>query len=163
MTKVVGKLERAHTNPKGISSFLLNDVWYGTYKTSFKHLEGQVVEFDAEQNGKYWNAKNVVASTQAAPAAKQSGGGGSDSRQQSIVLQSSYKTAAELVSAFLAAGILPLGAKKAEQYDVAMGYLDEIALSLYSKCIDAGAFLEGKDEAPGPAPGSGDDYVPTEA
>lgn len=159
MSKVTGVIERAHTNERGISSILVNGTWYGTYKTPHKDKEGQHVEFDAEQNGKYWNAKNVEVAA-APPAA--AGGGGSvmtgDARQQSIVLQSSYKTASEILVGMLAQGIAPLPAKKGDQFDTVLGLLDDIALRLYNNCINASEFVEVA-VAPGPT----EDYNPVEA
>lgn len=160
MSKVTGVVERAHTNERGISSILVNGTWYGTYKTPHSDKEGSTVEFEASQNGKYWNAKDVVVV--AAAAAPASGGGGTtmsgDARQQSIVLQSSYKTAGEVLCGILAAGAVSLPTKKGDQYDAVLGLLDEIALRLYRNCINASEFVEG-DEAPGPSA----DYNPVEA
>lgn len=161
MSKVRGVLEKAYRNDKGFYSISVNNVWYGTYKTDYKSLEGQDVEFEAEQKGNFWNAKDVKPVAAAAPAA-----GGTapaqtaDARQKSIVLQSSYKTAAETFSGLVAADKLNLGAKAAA-FDNALGMLDEIARHIFNNCIDPDAFINGDEEAPGPA--GGDEYKPHEA
>jgi hypothetical protein len=162
MSKVTGRLEKAYRNKQGFYSILINDVWYGTGKSDYTELEGNMVEFNTVQKGNFVNVTGDVLplAEQAAPAntgAPAAPVMGADTRQQSIVLQSSYKTAGELVAGLIAADKLPLGAKK-DAFDLASGFLDEMARHIYDNCIDPATFLAGDD----PAPADGE-WKPTEA
>lgn len=166
-TTIQGVIERAHTNERGISSILVNGTWYGTYKDSYKHLENTPVQFQAEQKGQYWNAKNVAPAELPKSAAPSAGGApaniSGDARQRSIVLQSSYKTAADVLGHVLTAGAVTLPKTKADQYDAILGLLDNIALRLFGNCIDPEAFI-GACEAPGPVETTGGaKYNPVDA
>jgi hypothetical protein len=129
--------------------------WYGTYKDDYSNLEGQEVEFDATKKGNYWNAGKITAVPGAAKPAGGSKGGGqtydAEERQMSIVLQSSYKTATEVLSVALANEAVDLGTKKAGRLDVLLGLLDEIAVRIYTNCSAPKDFLGDPEEvAPGP-------------
>ena len=154
-----GVCDKAYQNKSGYFSVLVNDTWYSTGKTDYKHLEGQVVEFNAVQKGKYWNVSGDVraaAPTSTAGAAPSS----PDTRQQSIVLQASYKIAAPVLSGAISAGLLNLGAKN-KAYENMLGYLDELAKHIYSNCIDPTAFL-GEDDPDNPIPAD-EEYNPMES
>ena len=155
---VTGIVERAYKNPKnGLCSLLINDIFYSTYKTLYPEAEGKMVEITAEQKGKFWNCvgEPKVLATPATPAAKQAQAG-YDARQSSIVLQSSYKIAADLADSLLREGHLNLGTKKGAQFDMFLNYVDEIALRLYRNCINPEPFVsedvEAQDEDLDPAP-----------
>jgi hypothetical protein len=170
MTQVTAVLEKARTNDQGYCSFLANDVWYGTYKTDYSALEGQTVTFKATQKGQYHNASDVKPATNgAAPAAAPArvAAPAPDNRQASIVLQSSYKTAADLLGNLVAADKVALGAK-GKAYDAAIGLLDELAAHIFRSCINPQRFFENlsggdapeeeeSDEAP-----AGKPWNPTE-
>lgn len=169
-TKITGILEKANTNDRGFSSVLVNGTWYSTYKTNYSELEGQEVWFMAtskESNGKtYWNAGDVKATGNkpkpAAPAAR-GGSGFNDSRQSSIVLQSSYKTAAELLGRLVAADKIDLGKSKATSMEIALGILDSTAMHIYVNCIDTTDFIEGMMGIPSEEADDDDEYSPTQA
>ena len=165
MSKVRGILDKAYQGKGGYWSVNVNEVWYGCYKSDYTALEGQEVEFDAEQKGKYWNVKGDVTpvpggTAPAASAAPASAGNtqAAQDRQMSIVLQSSFKTAAEAVGALIAADKISLGAKNAA-FDNALGLVEEAALRIYRHCISPADFV-ADEPAPGP---EGDDYEPTKA
>lgn len=159
MSKVRGVLAKCYKNDAGRFSISVDDTWYGCYMTDYTHLEGMEVEFEATQKGKYWNAKNVVAVEGAQPAAARSGGGApqsADARQKSIVMQSSYKTAAETLSALIGAELVSLGAK-AKAYDNALAMLDSIAVHIATNCHDPDRIMKDADD---PTP---EEYVPHKA
>ena len=153
MSQVTAVLERARKNDAGYCSFLADDVWYGTYKTDYSELEGKTVTFEATQKGEYWNAKQVKPSADA-PAKPAAGPApSSDFRQKTITLQSSYKTAAELLNGLIAGDKVSLGAK-GKAFDAARGLLDELALHVYFNCIDPDSYLRA---VAGGEPAGGDE------
>lgn len=159
MSIVTGVVEKAYKNPKnGYCSVLVNDKWYSTYETLYSGLEGKVIEFEAVKKGQYYNMKGEpTVKASPAPAAGAAPTVSGDNRQASIVLQSSYKTAAEIAGDLLSGGVLNLGAKKADQFDNYLNFVDEIATRLFNNCIDPASFLSGSgeeasEEADDPAP-----------
>jgi hypothetical protein len=168
MSKVTAVLEKAN-NRNGYWSILVDGNWYSTYKTDHSDKEGRTVEveFDAvtKNNKTFYNAKSVtVVESAPAPASGpgNSGGNSYDARQQSIVLQSSFKTAAEVVSAALAADAIAFGnAKKADKLDMIMDCVELTAARIYGSCSNPEDFLAGMA---GAMPvGEDDDWNPTEA
>lgn len=150
MSKVRGVIEKAYRNDQGFHSINVQDVWYGTYKTDCKQYEGLEVEFDAEQKGKYWNAKGVTPVAGAAPAqGKSVAPQSADARQKSIVLQSSYKVAADMLGSLIAGGHIALGAK-GKAYDTAMDLLDSTTVRIYRNAIEPDLLVGEPDDAPGP-------------
>ncbi len=159
MPTIKGIVEKAHRKDSGYCSILVDGTWYSTYKTLHSELEGKVVEFEAVQKGDFWNAKGTPtvlaqpAATTVAPAAAPAAPG---ARQTSITLQSSYKTATELVVGMLANDILTVPSKKADRYDAILNYVDEVALRIYGNVNEASApgFVAGEEveEEANPAP-----------
>jgi hypothetical protein len=161
--KVQGVLTKAYRNDNNIHSINVNDTWYGTYKDDYSSLEGQYVEFEATQKGKYWNAgavKPTAPPAQAASSASTAATLTGDARQSSIVVQSCYKVAATLLGSLIQADAVTLGAK-GKAFDNAAALLDELTLKIYKNCINPEPFVSAvqDDDAPGP----GDDYDPMEA
>lgn len=163
---ITGVLDKCYER-NGKFSVNVNDTWYSTWKNDYRDLEGQTVTFEAESvrkgNRTYWNvAGDVEVVKQAAPAGGSAAPVSADARQQSIVLQSSYKIGADVLGSMVAAGALSLGTKKADQYGALLDYLDEIAVRIYSNCIDPVSFLEGREdfEDDDPAIPEDDDYNP---
>jgi hypothetical protein len=167
MSKKQGLISKAYRNEKGICSICIDDVWYGTYKQDCSQYEGQQVEFEYSEkqgnNGKtYFNANNVVPI--AAPAATPAAVGSpavpqtQDARQKSIVMQSSYKTAGEVLHGLIAADKVALGAKSSS-FDNALGLLDKIAVHIFQNCMEPDRLLVEDEDMPGPA----GEYVPHEA
>jgi hypothetical protein len=125
--------------------------------------EGDVVEFTAEPDGKYFKveASDVkVVGGGAAPKSSSGGGGGGwndPARQKSIVAQSSLKMAIDFVGMALANGALVLGtakAKAADKYDILSGAVLEKAGEFYDIALNPdGQFDDGN-----PAPSDDDDY-----
>lgn len=156
MSQVTAVIEKTRTNEQGYCSFLANGQWYGTYKTDYSGLAGQLVQFKAAQKGQYWNASDVTPATNGAaptPAATQAPAPAATAavqanvdRQASIVLQSSYKTAAELLGSLVAADKVNVGAK-GKAYDAAVGMLDELAAHIFRSCINPQRFFEGQSGA----------------
>ena len=155
-TTITGLCERAYQNPKnGLCSLLVNDTFYSTYKTLYPDMEGKVVEFQAVQKGKFWNVTGepkVVAEPAATTTTKASGPNAYDNRQSSIVLQSSYKTAADITAAMAAQGLIKLPTKQADQFDAYLNYVDEVALRLYRNCINPDPFVNEAEVEEDPAP-----------
>lgn len=158
MSKVTGMLDKAYRNDKGFYSINVNDTWYGTGRTDCSAMEKQMVEFDAEQNGKYWNAKNVVPASAPASGGADAPAQSADARQKSIVLQSSYKVGAALLAGLIAGDKVGLGAKSAA-FDNAKGLLDELTLHIYHNCMEPDKLVGDEDPAAPPA----DDWNPTDA
>lgn len=148
---ITGVVEKANKNARGFFSILVDGVWYGTYKTDNSQFEGQLVTFEAQQKGEWWNAGDLTAAgpapaaTPAASGAAQLAGG---DRQASIVLQSSYKTAGDVLGSMLANDVLVVGTKKADKFDIVKGVLDELAFYIYTNCSDPGSFLQDMSGAP---------------
>jgi len=177
MSQVTALLEKARTNEQGYCSFLANGEWYGTFKTDYSALEGLIVTFEATQKGNFKNAKNVKPATNgeaapaavAAPAPAPAPAQGGMDRQASIVLQSSYKTAAEFLGSLIAADKVALGTK-GKAFDSALGLLDETAAHIFRSCINPERFFAGlapaesaeEEEDDGAAP-VGKPWNPTEA
>jgi len=149
MSTVKGILKVAKQTPAGYFSINVDDKWYGTFKDDHSALEGKAIVFEASQKGEWWNANKVRIDPDAAqPAAPAAGRPQShDERQASIVLQSSYKTAAELLSSLVIADKLTLGAKK-DTLDITLGVLDEMALHIYSRCSNPLPYLAGVAGSP---------------
>lgn len=169
---ITGTLDKCYER-NGKYSINVNDTWYSTYKTDYTHIEGEPVTFEAtpvhKGNRTYWNVSgDVKVTAQPARQAQPSSSGGSaptgDARQRSIVLQSSYKTGTELLGHLLEAGALSLGAKKAQQYENALDYLDEIVVRIYQRCMNPEEFLAEREDDDEPAiPADDEDWNPTEA
>jgi hypothetical protein len=180
MARLRGIIESAPVNDNGFCSIKVNGVYYGTYKTDHSNLVGQEVEFDhtaKSKNGKeYHNANNVVAiggaaapapapaarapaaAPAAAPAPAPQSSPAGDKRQNSIVLQSSYKTGADVLSTALQSGALTLKGAKAAQFEQLLAYLDECALHIFNNCSDPDVFLSQQSDDDGQEPDS--DYNP---
>ena len=149
--KTSGILETARQNDHGYWSIKVDDKWYGTYKDDHSDKIGQEIQFEAtekESNGRtYWNANkgkatgNRPAAGRAAPASP-----AAEERQASIVLQSSYKTAAQLLGALIEADKVGLGTKKNAWFDNAFNLLDEAALRIYRNCSDPLPFVKEETE-----------------
>ena len=162
---ITGVVEKAFKKDNGMCSIKVShdggEEWFSTYKSLYTDLEGKTVEINLVQKGQYWNVKgkpSVVASS--APAAR-AATASYDDKQNSIVLQSSYRTAAEAVAAAATAGFLPVSQlKKADQWDAYKGFINEYALELFRACINATEFTAAEvDENPAPDA----DYNPMEA
>lgn len=130
---VVSKINSANRAGRTVYSVQVNGQYYGGFwNDAPKCQEGDNVQFDATQNGQYWNANPntmQVVSAPAAPAASAPATGGrsfNDNRQDSIVFQSSRKDAIQLVGIMLANDALTLPAKKADKYSVLVDIVREL-------------------------------------
>ena len=162
---ITGVVEKAFKKDNGMCSIKVThdggEEWFSTYKSLYTDLEGKTVEINLVQKGQYWNVKGkpsvVASSAPAARAATQS----YDDKQNSIVLQSSYRTATEAVAAAAAAGYLPIPSKKADQWDAYKAFINEYALELFGACTNATEFVASNDN-PDPEAGASE-YNPMEA
>lgn len=165
-TKVVtGVLEKAFKKDSGLCSIKVGEEWFSTYKDHYPELEGKTVEVTLAKKGKYWNVKGKPAVVAMSASAAKQGGASSasyDDKQNSIVLQSSYKTGAEVLGTILSNGLVSVPTKKADQYDFVLNLLDEIALRIFSRASNATEFV-AQEEDPNPAPADDADYNPLEA
>lgn len=103
---------------------------------------GDFVNYEVEQKGQYKNVKNIslasgqppVANTPA-PAASSAGAPAKatdwDLKDISIRYQSSRKDAIQLTTALLQAGALAIPAKKADQADAIMAFIEETTTQYY--------------------------------
>jgi len=123
--------------PKFMYSMYVDGTRYSTKGKDFSKLEGKYVEFEATQNGEYWNADPATVKEVAAPDnTKQSRSSGQlpagPDRQDSIIYQSSRKDAIEMVNALLAKDMIDFGkakgAQKIEMYEV---YVDHYTTRLF--------------------------------
>jgi len=104
---------------------------------------GALVKFNMTQNGQYWNADSssveiVRANTQPPPAVSQAmtkAVASVDNRQRSIVIQTAYKVAPEIILGALEHGLVTLPAKKADKFDAYISMIDEVAFRLASTFI----------------------------
>ena len=121
MTEVArGNVAATRVNEKGIHSIALgegdNVEWYSFYTNNPGVSKGDQVEFAYTRKGRWLNGDaktvKVVGKASAPSNATQrsvSTGGGYDARQDSIIMQSSMKTAADLLKVAVEAGAVPLG------------------------------------------------------
>lgn len=166
MSTITGILQKANER-NGYWSICVDDKWYSTYKTNHSDKEGRAIEVEyeeVERNGRtFRNAKKVKVVNTPAPAAAAGGAPMSaDARQQSIVMQSSFRTAAEILGTMVAADALTLGSKKADKFDILMDAHQEIALRLYKGAMDP-ASVVGDDAEDDDALPPEDGWDPTEA
>jgi hypothetical protein len=133
-----------------------SDLWVSFGRSRPNCEENDVVEFDAEKDGKYWQGKagDVKKVAQGSPTAVAGKGGyNNPDRQKSIVAQSAYKMAMDFVGMALASESLSLGAKAAKapaKWEVLNAAVAEKAKELYFIALDPDSFFgeepEGEDE-----------------
>lgn len=118
--------------------------WYGCFTNKPNVSEGQVIKFTAEDSGNFKNADvpsiQVVGEAVASPTPQKTTGGRqvTDNRQASIVMQSSSRTAVELLNVLVESGAVSLGkadskAAAAKKYDVLMSLHEELTVRLYNR------------------------------
>lgn len=99
--------------PYTMYNIVVNGTKYFIGFNPVKFATGEIITFQAEQNGNYWNADPATirstgqhAPVQSAPATTASSGSvsGNDPRQRSIELQSSIASASRIVAAQITAG-----------------------------------------------------------
>lgn len=130
--------------------------WYGAGFDKPACDEGDFVNYEIEQNGKYKNIKSIsVASAPAAPSGNNSGGNGVqrvDTRDISIRYQSSRKDALQLTEILLANDALAVPAKKADKADAIIAFVEDVTNQFYVKLqdvMDAGG-VSAEDLIPTP-------------
>ena len=135
---VVERISNANRAGRTVYSLQVNGTWYGGFwNDAPKCAQGNTVEFDATQNGNFWNANpntlRVVESSAPAQAQQQPQtqqrpniGGDYASRQNSIVYQSSRKDAIEVVRLALEQDLVTLPTKKADKLGAVIAMIKEI-------------------------------------
>ena len=162
MSKVTGVVSKVYekATKKGPAYSLAIDTGKGDdewFSAGFKRPaveEGQRVRFGTtsrEWNGKtYYNVDGDIEILAAAQAARSAGGGGAPAsdRQESIIVQSSLKSAIELVGLGLANGALSVGAgNAAKKHATLMGMVEETTRDLAQWALNPKDFLaNGEDE-----------------
>lgn len=130
--------------------------WYGFYTNKPNVSEGALVTFGYSRKGKWLNANpktlkvvEEAGTTAPAPAPASKGGGRNftDNRQNSIVMQSSSKTATDLLNVLIGAGAIHLGkaetkAAASKRYDALMELHEELTLRLFNRATQPEAFLD---------------------
>jgi hypothetical protein len=100
-------------SPLTAYDIIVNGTKYGIGFKPVKFATGEIITFQAEQNGNFWNAdaKTIRSTGQHAPvqstptaAATAGSVSGNDPRQRSIELQSSIASASRIVAAQITAG-----------------------------------------------------------
>ena len=102
---------------------------------------GTQVRFNLVQKGQYWNADSgsievVKTAEAAAPAVMKKAVANVDARQRSIVIQTAYKVAPEIILGALEHQLITLPTKKADKFDAYLSLIEETALHLASVFID---------------------------
>jgi hypothetical protein len=114
----------------------VDDVWYGFSKNKINANKGDLVEFEATQNGNFWNGdiksfKVVASQDKGSPAKATTGGkasfspGAEDSRQRSIIIQHSQEMAINWVAFLVAQSAVKVGTAKAASQAALDKLLDE--------------------------------------
>lgn len=146
------------SNKNGIYSLGIgegdNVDWYGFYKTEPQCNKGDTVEVGFTRKGRWLNAdpktlKVVGAGSAPSNATRGSVGGNAqpDNRQASIVMQSSMKTATDIVRLLIDTGAVSVGAAKtagakAKAFDIVMDTHAEVTRRLYNRATHPQAFLD---------------------
>ena len=160
--KVTGQVKKAFTREvKGNKYFSLciggqaedgSDLWVSFGRDRPNAEENDIVEFDAEKDGKYWQGKanDVKKVTTGGPSAVKGGGYNSPDRQKSICAQSALKMSMDFISMALDNETLSLGAKTAKapaKWEVLSGAIAEKAKEFYFVALDPDSFFgEEPDE-----------------
>lgn len=163
--QVTGYVEKVNERqgPKGRTYSLLirpqaggDGEWYGFYTNRPAVSEGQLVRFAFTRKGQWLNAEpktvevieDAGATKAAAPATSGAKAGRTftDDRQNSIVMQSSSKTAVDLLNVLISAGAVHLGktdtkAAASKKYDALMELHEELTLRLFHRATQPEAFL----------------------
>jgi len=123
---------------------------------------GQIITVEASTNSRGYlegNPKTInVVGAAAVPTGSVQRAAPDDQRQRSIVAQSSYKTAADVLSVAISSGAIKLPAAKTaanDQLGVVLDALDEIAQHIFNRTL-GGLTVEEPD-----ASGEEGDYDPT--
>lgn len=168
MSKTIqGTLSKAYHNDKGYWSVCVDDVWYSCYKSDHSDLEGRTVEVEFETVTKgdrtYNNAVkdgvNVVAGAPVPVASTGVPAMSGDARQVSIVRQSSFKAAIEIVMPLVTAALIVTSTKKADVLDIVIGLVEETAAHIYVDVMEGGPFLDEEDDQAPPS----SDFDPVKA
>lgn len=159
-----GKIEVLRQNDKGAWSAKIVDgdteTWYGLGFSQPSVAKGDVIEFEAKQNGKFWNIdtksiRKVEAEVQQnKPVAEVAKGGASNKeeywskreaaeehKQKQINWQSARYAAIQLLPTLFEQGAVKLPTKKADQYDAVLSLVDEITVKFYTDTADPEAKL----------------------
>lgn len=139
MASVSGRVEKVYSKEfkpgKWMYSLVVNGTFYGVGSRKPQAVEGDIVSFEASQNGKFWNAENVQITGNAGTA--QSSGSApapasndrqtfEERKQTAIALQSARNTSIAAVGLLLQNGGVKLPAKQADVADVVLALVDEL-------------------------------------
>jgi hypothetical protein len=135
-----GTVNKINYNGKAYSAQVDNE-WYGAGFDQPKFSEGDTIEFNVEQRGKF---KNLQYPKVLGSAVSGSSGGSTasapeprvDTRNISIVYQSSRKDAIEFVAMLLANQAVPLPTKKSDQADAIKALVEDYASQFYIRVME---------------------------
>jgi hypothetical protein len=163
--KVNGQVKKTFTrNVKGTEYYSLcigsaaedgSDLWVSFGRDRPSCEENDVVTFDAQKDGKYWQGKanDVKKTTSGGPTAVGGGGYNNPDRQKSIVAQSALKMSMDFINMALANEALSLGTKTAKapaRWDALSAAVAEKAKEFYFVALDPDSFFgeepEGEDD-----------------
>lgn|SRR5690606_15170114 len=136
-----GTVNKVSTNGKAWNA-MVGDTWYGFGFNKPEFQEGQVIEFEFEQRGKFKNIRpdtvRILGSTSgsSSPAASGSPKNSYDDRNISIAYQSSRKDALQLVQILVESQAVPLPTKKAEQADAILALVEHYTAHFFLKLED---------------------------
>ena len=137
-----GTVNKIHYNGKAYNAEI-GGAWYGCGFEKPKFEEGQVIEFEFGNNGKFKNmmhetVKVLGTDSGSKPAPK---GGAVDpqvwiDKDISILYQSCRKDAIQFVNVLLTSSAVTLPAKKADQADAIKALVEDYAAQFYVKTKD---------------------------
>lgn len=142
MAKIQGVIDFVNTRQTKVGEVYgikVNGQEYGLFKTKCPFPQGTLVEFQATQNGNFWNVdkgtlRKVEGEAAAAPAAVQATST-YDARQKSIEYQSSRNLAGQVLASLVAADAIAMPSKtdKAARYDAMMALLDDLTWQFFEE------------------------------
>lgn len=130
-----GTVNRILNNGKAFNAEI-SGTWYGCGFSAPSFKEGDVLEFEFEQKGKFKNlGKHSVLGTSSGNSAPAPSAGKQsfDERNISIAYQSSRKDALHLVEILVQSGSVALPAKKSDQADAIKALVEDYAAQFYLK------------------------------
>lgn len=167
-----GKVEVLRQNDKGAWSAKIVDgsaeTWYGLGFKKPSISQGDMIEFEASQNGRFWNidqksiqvVQNDVQQNKPVSDVVGSSGGAQSKdefwsnkekkeefKQKQINWQAARNSAIALVPTLLEQGVVKLPTKKADQYDAVLGVVDELSVRFYNDTQDPEAKMGGGVES----------------
>ena len=158
MAKVTGTVVRTNEKQFGnrtLYSVLVDsngsETWYGLGRDAPTCSEGDSIEFEAVQKGKYWNvAEGSLTVLSSAPKAPSGGGSNGNAREsywqdkheRDLINDNRYNNRAahmfakDVVMGLVASGDLELPKTKGKALEAVLGYIDMVAADYHMRWMD---------------------------